>query len=118
MEVPAGVPIQYKTSFLPGAAAESEEIEGAHRLVVSLEHLEPSVNSDIDLSTHVPRAPSVDFSTGASWLSIATAYFQLAEPQVRPDEIKSMLPSSLPHDRVAATQALVSSLQMEESREP
>ena len=113
VEVPSGVSLQYKTAFLPDSAVKFEELAGAHRLIVSVDHLDPSVSSDINLSTQFPYSPSVEFSTGTSWHSIANAYLQLAEPQILPDQIKSMLPSSLPHERMALIQTLVSSLHNE-----
>ena len=69
--------------------------------------------SDIDLPTHFPRSPGVEFSTGKSWQSVARGYFELAEPQIKPDQVRSVLPAATSHDRLLLIQSIVSSLHKE-----
>jgi hypothetical protein len=113
VEVPADTSLNFRTGFLPGLAIQDETVDGVRRLTFDQGHLNPWIKSDIDLATRVPRAPSVEFSTGKSWQAIAAAYARLAEPQIHPDQAKSLLPTKIPHDRLVLIRLLVASLHKE-----
>jgi tetratricopeptide (TPR) repeat protein len=113
VEVPSGIPLQYKTGFLPQIANKDEETGGIRRLTFDQGHLAPWVESDINLATPFPRAPWVEFSTGKSWQSVSHGYFELAEPQIKPDQVKSILPAVSPQDRLVLIQSIVASLHKE-----
>jgi len=113
VEAPVDLPLQYRTSLLPDVAVKTEEAAGIRRLTFDQGHLAPSVGSDIELATRLPRFPWIEFSTGKSWQSVAAAYSQLAEPQIHLDQVKGVLPTATSHDRRALIQAIVSALHKE-----
>ena len=110
VEVPTGTPLQYKTGFLPDVGVKDEEAGGVRRLIFDQGHLTPLIGSDIDLPTHFPRTPWIEFSTGKSWQSVTRGYFDLAEPQIKPDQVKGVLPAATSYDRTVLIQTIVSSL--------
>lgn len=107
VEAPLDVPLQYETSNLPGLAVRKEETGGIRRITFDQGHLDAMVRSDIDLATSKPRLPLVQFSTGASWKSVADAYRQLAEPQIQPEQVRSLLPGTKSADRMSTVESLV-----------
>jgi tetratricopeptide (TPR) repeat protein len=113
VEVPAAAPFQFKLHSLPESAASTSEMGGIRRMVVDSNRIPVDIDSDIDLATDDIREPFVEFSTGASWSAVASAYQKLAEPQIQPDRIKSLLPATLPSDYMASVQAIVSRLHKE-----
>ncbi|HUY80616.1 MAG TPA: DUF3857 domain-containing protein [Acidobacteriaceae bacterium] len=110
VEVPAGTPLNYRSAFLPNLAVKDETKKGVRRLTFDQGHLDPWVRQDINLASDHPRLPWVEFSTGKSWATIATAYRKLAEPQIEPDAVKSLLPAKRPKDRNALIAMLVATL--------
>ena len=113
VELPADAPFQSKLYALPQSVLSSA-VEGAmRRMIVDVNQVPLAIDSDIDLSTDLDRNPFVEFSTGASWSTVATSYQKLAEPQIQPDRIKPLLPASLPTDYLVSIQAIVSALHKE-----
>lgn len=121
VEAPAALPLQYRVGLLPEIAVKDESAAGTRRLIFDQGYLAATINSDIQLTTRVPRVPSVEVSTGKSWESVAEAYRLLAEPQIQPEQAKEFvrganLTAHAPADaegRLAFIQALVSRLHKE-----
>ena len=113
VEVPADAPFQARLHSIPDSASSSTQAGSVRSTVYDLNQVPLSLDSDIDLSTDQIREPFVEFSTGTSWASVAAAYQKLAEPQIQPDRIKSLLPTTLPSDYLASIQAIVSRLHKE-----
>jgi tetratricopeptide (TPR) repeat protein/transglutaminase-like putative cysteine protease len=110
VETPDATPLQYRLHDMPNAQVDKETAKGMRTVTFSLSHLKPIVSSDIPLVTPDIKAPWVDFSTGKSWHAVAKAYAQLADPQILPDQVKSLLPANLPKDRNARAAVLVAIL--------
>jgi transglutaminase-like putative cysteine protease/tetratricopeptide (TPR) repeat protein len=121
VEVPAALPLQFRVDQLPDIAVRDETAAGVRRIIFGQGHLAPLVNSDINLTTRVPRNPFIELSTGKSWEVVAQSYRLLAEPQIKPDEVKEFLRGttqaatapSATEARLAFIQALVSKLHKE-----
>jgi len=122
VEAPADAPLDYRTSLFPAAgihapatggnsqAAGASPAPSVRRLVFEIGPLPAGIASDIDLATPAPHSPWVEFSTGKSWQSVAEIYRQMAEPQIRPEEVKAVLPTPSGSGRLALIQQLVSQL--------
>ena len=113
VEVPAKAALQYRVGFLPEIVTKDETGGEVRRLTFDQGHLGSWVNSDIDLATHAPRLPWVEFSTGASWQTVAGSYAAMAEPQIQPDAVKSLLPASGKRDEMTTIAVLVAALHRE-----
>ena len=113
VEVPVDMPFQIKVHALPDSIVHTVLAGNVRRSLVDLTPVPLSIDSDIDLATDKTNYAMVEFSTGASWSSVATAYQKLAEPQIQPDRVKSLLPPGLPTDYLTSIQAIVSRLHRE-----
>jgi hypothetical protein len=113
VETPADTPFQSKVNFLPDAKIQTQLVDGIRRSTYDQDPVPLSPSSDIDLATDKPLYPYIEFSTGASWAAVAAAYQKIAEPQIQPDRVKALLPTSTSSNRLATVQALVSKLHHE-----
>jgi Flp pilus assembly protein TadD len=113
VETPADSPFQSKVNFLPDAKVQTEQVDGMRRSTFDQDPVPLAPSSDINLATDKPLYPFVEFSTGASWASVASAYQKMAEPQIQPNAIKALLPATVASNRLATIQALVSRLHHE-----
>jgi tetratricopeptide (TPR) repeat protein len=113
VETPADIPFQSKVHFLPDAKIQTQQIDGIRRSTFDQDSVPLSPSSDIDLATDRPLYPYIEFSTGASWAAVASTYQKIAEPQIQPDRVKSLLPARTSSNRVTTIQALVSKLHHE-----
>jgi tetratricopeptide (TPR) repeat protein len=105
--------LQYRTHLLPTIVVSDEE-QGGVRHLKFVQSFQPAhVNSDIKLATHLYSAPMVEFSTGDSWAAVASAYRQLAEPQIDPEKVKALLPTEASANRMERIQRIVSRLHKE-----
>jgi len=105
--------LQYRTHLLLNVVVTDQVQDGERHLKFVQSYQEARVNSDVKLATHIYSAPMVEFSTGDSWASVASAYRQLAEPQIDPEKVKSLLPSEPSANRMERIQAIVSRLHKE-----
>jgi len=113
VELPAAMPFKDKIDHMPGLKVERGEADGRRRIVYEASNLDALHDADIDLPTNEPIRPMVEFSTGASWGSIATQYLAMSEPQTVPEDTASILPKSLPSDRMERIRAIVKVLHRE-----
>jgi Domain of Unknown Function with PDB structure (DUF3857) len=101
VETPADSPFQSKVNFLPDAKVQTEQVDGMRRSTFDQDPVPLAPSSDINLATDKPLYPFVEFSTGASWASVASAYQKMAEPQIQPNAIKALLPATVASNRLA-----------------
>lgn len=113
IETPTDTPFQSQVHFLPHAKVQTQQLEGIRRSTFDQDTVPLSPSSDIDLATDMPLYPYIEFSTGASWAAVASTYQKIAEPQIQPDRVKSLLPARTSSNRVTTIQALVSKLHHE-----
>jgi tetratricopeptide (TPR) repeat protein len=110
VDSPKELKLQYRVHLLPTAVVTDEEQAGIRHLKFVQRYLESHQDSDINLPTHNLLNPMVEFSTGESWASVANAYRQLAEVQIDPAQVKSLLPSESSTDQMLTIQRIVSRL--------
>jgi hypothetical protein len=113
VETPADAPFQSKVTFLPDAKTQTLLVDGIRRSTYDQDPVPLAPSSDIDLATDKPLYPYIEFSTGASWAAVASAYQKIAEPQIQPDRVKALLPTSASSNRLTTIQAMVSKLHHE-----
>ena len=92
IDVPAAINFRFKLNRLPQAQVKNEVTGDIRHFSLEQEYLPAQVDSDIDLSSHFFQGPLVRFSTGESWSSVAAAYRTLAEQNIDPAKVKSLLP--------------------------
>jgi tetratricopeptide (TPR) repeat protein len=111
---PEGVELKTKAHSLPDSTAPQIEAHGTNRTYVwDLSTVPESVNSDIALATDKPRSVFVEFATGVSWASVASAYRQLSDSQIQPEQVKSLVAGLPTGDSMATIAALVAKLHKE-----
>ncbi len=105
--------LQYRTHLLPEIAVTDETQAGVRHLKFVQGYLKARQKSDINLATHIFWNSMVEFSTGESWAAVASSYRQLAEGQIDPSKVKSLLPSEAAANRMERIQRIVSRLHKE-----
>lgn len=112
VSLPTSTPFAYRVLRLPNVAIKDEKAGNVRTVTFDQGYLPGGVSSDIGLPTPEPVWPEIDFATGKSWHEVATAYDHIAEPQVRPDQVKALVPGS-GTERLALIQQLVARLHKE-----
>ena len=100
VSAPTSVPLRYATRALPTATVTDEVLDG--RRVITLRQGPLALDAKklfVEAAGDQPFWPEFEFSTGESWLAIADAYTKVAEPFIRPDEVRSLLPRDMPAER-------------------
>jgi tetratricopeptide (TPR) repeat protein len=110
VEAPAATPLQYRVHDMAYAQVNRAVAKGMRTMTISASNLKAIVPSDIPLVTPDAKFPWVDFSTGKSWHAVAEAYAEMADPQIIPAEVKSLIPADLPKGRNARAAVLVAIL--------
>jgi len=113
VEAPVGLKLRYDARLLPQLSVTKEERAGTQLLKFDQGYLAAEEDSDIDLPTHESPSAMVEFSTGGSWGAVASAYRQLAEPQIDPEKVRGMLPKEASASRLETIQHIVSRLHKE-----
>jgi len=109
-ETPATLPYKDLIHDLPNLKVTREETNGVRRVVYEQTNIDAAHRYDIELATNQQIIPSVEFSTGASWASVAKAFSAMSDPQTVTAEAETILPSPLPTDRLAKIRAIVKEL--------
>ena len=112
VSLPTSTPFAYRVQRLPNVAIKDDKAGDVRTVTFDQGYLPGGVSSDIDLPTAVPVWPEIDFATGKSWHDVASTYEKIAEPQVRPDQVKALLPAA-GTERLAVIQQLVARLHKE-----
>jgi tetratricopeptide (TPR) repeat protein len=92
VDAPAATNFRYKLIAFPQAQVKNEVSGGTRHFSMVQGYLPGQADSDIDLPTHILTGPLVEFSTGESWATVAGDYQKLAEVNIDPAKVKSMLP--------------------------
>jgi tetratricopeptide (TPR) repeat protein len=109
-ETPSAIPFKELVHNLPQLAITRTEANGKRLVIYEQGHMDASHASDIDLSTDNPDLPSVEVATGESWGALVNAYSVMANPQIIPDDTRSILPTDLPTARMDRIAAIVAQL--------
>src|ERR1700688_1524494 len=91
LDAPAALPLRYEIQLLPDLKPQRRETEGRIRLTFdygladALEDAEPGLPSDL------PLYPSITFSTGDSWHTVADEYSKIVDKQISSADLKSLV---------------------------
>lgn len=91
VEAPAGAPLQYKTLLLPSMMITKEKENGIVRLTFEQGPMPARLDAEPNLPSDVPDAPQVLVSTAPSWQALAQAYLQMAEPQIKTEQVHALV---------------------------
>jgi len=112
VETPATLPFAYRVHNLPEVKVSDETKDGSRRLNFDQGYKAAQANGDIPLTAHQMTQPMIEFSSGASWASVAKDYRALVEPQIDPAQVKSLLPPAS-GNRLETIQRIVARLHKE-----
>jgi len=78
-DAPASLPLRTSTLLLPDLKPTREESNGRVKLTLDIGRLEPIEPRDPNLPSEAPAYPQLNYSTGASWQAVATAYAKIVD---------------------------------------
>jgi len=91
IDAPASMAVKRVTQLLPDARAFETRANGRVRWTLEQGALDGMRTMLTNLPADVPAWPSVEFSSGASWESVATQYREMTEPRIRNDDARPLI---------------------------
>jgi tetratricopeptide (TPR) repeat protein len=92
IDLPKSVNLRIKVMALPDAKIKDEVVGDMRHYSLEQGYVPAQAESDIPLSTHNFLGHGTRFSTGESWAAVAATYRKLAEANIDPAKVKSLLP--------------------------
>ena len=92
IDLPKAASFRIKVMALPDAKIKDEVVGDMRHYSLEQGYIPARAESDIPLPTHEFIGHGTRFSTGESWASVAQAYSKLAEANIDPTKVKSLLP--------------------------
>jgi transglutaminase-like putative cysteine protease/tetratricopeptide (TPR) repeat protein len=90
VEAPASLPLKTKIQLLPEVRTDKAESNG--KVVYTFENgRQDGLESEHMLPPDAPRYPAIALTSASSWGDLAARYSRRAEPQIRPDEVRSLV---------------------------
>lgn len=91
IDAPESLPLKRLTRLLPDAQVKETHTDGRVRWTFEQGELDALADADTNLPADVAPWPSVEFSSGTSWESVAANYRAMTEARIRPDDAKPLL---------------------------
>jgi len=91
IDAPESLPLKRITRLLPNAQVKEMHANGRVRWTLEQGALDEMREMDSNLPSDAPAWPSVEFSSGASWESVAGVYRDLTENRIRNDDARPLL---------------------------
>ena len=91
VDAPTTLPVKYAIALLPDLKPQKTEHEGRTQLVFEQSPMEALEDAETYLPSDVPSQPQVDFSTGASWQSIATGYAKIVDEKAAAKDVQGLV---------------------------
>ncbi|MGB7984092.1 MAG: DUF3857 domain-containing protein [Terracidiphilus sp.] len=92
IEVPTSINFRIKVLSLPDAKIKDEVVNGVRHYALDQGYIPAGFASDISLPTHNFIGHGTRFSTGESWAAVAATYRKMAEANIDPAKVKSLMP--------------------------
>ena len=92
IDAPASLNLRVKVLSLPDAKIKDEVVNGVRHYSLDQGYIPAGFASDISLSTHNYLGHGTRFSTGDSWAAVAATYRKMAEANIDPAKVKSLMP--------------------------
>ena len=90
-EAPAALPLRIETRLLPGVHPARVEANGHVTITYEIGSLDGIEASDPNLPPDEFVFPEIDYSTGASWKSLAAEYSKIVDSRAKPDAVQSIV---------------------------
>jgi transglutaminase-like putative cysteine protease len=108
---PSSMPLRYSTQLLPNARVTTRERSGRREVEFLLAPLSlDPLRALLAATGDAPFLPQLLVSTGETWRDVATAYHEVSATFIRPEEVRSLLPATLPANRDERIAALLAVL--------
>jgi hypothetical protein len=91
IDAPESLPLKHLTRLLPNAQVKESRANGRVRWTLEQGVVDEMGEMDANLPADEPEWPSVEFSTGASWQTVADAYRGMTEGRIRNDDARPLL---------------------------
>jgi transglutaminase-like putative cysteine protease/tetratricopeptide (TPR) repeat protein len=91
IDAPESLPLKHVTRLLPNAQVRESRAGGRVRWSVEQGVVDEMDEMQANLPSDEPGWPSVEFSSGASWETVASVYRGMTEPRVRNDDARPLL---------------------------
>jgi transglutaminase-like putative cysteine protease len=91
IDAPESLPLKHLTRLLPNAQVREARANGRVRWTLEQGVVDEMDEMDSNLPSDEPEWPSVEFSTGESWQSVAAAYRGMTESRIRNDDARPLL---------------------------
>jgi tetratricopeptide (TPR) repeat protein/transglutaminase-like putative cysteine protease len=92
IDMPKTASFRIKVMALPDAKIKDEVVGDMRHYSLEQGYIPARAESDIPLATHNFLGHGTRFSTGESWASVAATYRKLAEANIDPAKVKSLMP--------------------------
>jgi tetratricopeptide (TPR) repeat protein len=91
VDAPASLPLKYTIALLPNMQPQKTEHEGRMHLIFEQSPMEALEDPETYLPSDVPGQPHVEFSTGASWQSIAAGYAKIVDEKAAAKDVQGLV---------------------------
>ena len=91
IDAPESLPLKRVTRLLPNAQVKEARAGGRVRWILEQGVVDEMDEMAANLPSNEPGWPAVEFSSGASWESVASVYRGMTEPRVRNDDARPLL---------------------------
>ncbi|MGA8085892.1 MAG: DUF3857 domain-containing protein [Terracidiphilus sp.] len=90
-EAPLSLPLRIETRLLPGLTPKRIEANGHATITYEIGALEGIEARDANLPPDAYLFPEIDYSTGASWQTLATEYSKIVDSKADGDAVRSIV---------------------------
>lgn len=90
-DAPASLPLHIETHLLPNVQAARVEENGRVTTTYDIGSLESIETQDPNLPPDEFVFPEIDYSTGASWQSVAVEYSKIVDSRAKPEAVQSIV---------------------------
>lgn len=90
-DAPVGLPLRIETKLLPGVTPKRVESNGRLTITYDIGSLEAFDARDPNLPPDEVTFPEIDYSTGASWQTLASEYSKIVDQRAQSDAVRSII---------------------------
>ena len=90
-DAPSSLPLRIQARLLPGVTPKRVEVNGRVTITYEIGSLEAIEVHDANLPSDVYLFPEIDYSTGASWQTLATEYSKIVDSKAKSDSVQSIV---------------------------
>jgi len=90
-EAPSSLPLRLQAQLLPNVTPQRVEANGRVTITYEIGALDGIDSRDANLPPDEVRFPEIDYSTGASWQALATAYSRIVDERAKSDAVQAIV---------------------------